>query len=160
MSVNAPSPGGDDIDIDIGSLLPDWVTDLRTLTTGLGSAGGYALTESPRAFVEFLVLDLLQGTILSLGGQIGSTLAEAGQILGISIVRPLDAAFGPAADLIGGSILSLIFGIVSVGESIAASAGPLAPVIILLSYLAVVAVIGGIAVGIWRGYLLARSAIV
>lgn len=153
------APGLDQDDVSIEELLPDWITDLRTLTTGLGTAGGYALTESPQAFVEFLILDLLQSTLISLGGEIGAVLAESGRILGISIVRPLDAAVGPAADLIGGSILSLIFGIVSAGESLAASAGPAAPIIILGTYTIVLAVIGGLIVAIWRGYLLIRSAV-
>jgi hypothetical protein len=147
-------------DVSIAELLPDWIKDLRTLTTGLGTAGGYAITESPQAFVEYLILDLIQQSALGLAGEVGSILAEAGTILGISIVEPLDAALGPAANLVGGAILGLIFSIVEIGESIAASAGPLAPIIVLATYAAVLLIIGGLAVALWRGYLLIRSSIV
>jgi hypothetical protein len=161
MSVNESPDDGGITQAAVRAALPPWINALRSLLGAtVGGAGGYALTESPRAFVEFIVLDLLQGSLTDLAGEVGAILAESGKILGVSIVEPLDAALGPAADLVGGSILGLIFSIVEIGESIAASAGPLAPIIVLATYALVLLVIGGLAVAIWRGYLLVRSAII
>jgi hypothetical protein len=145
----------------ISAALPGWITNLRTLVgLAVGPSGAFALTESPRAFVEYIVLDLLQQSLTGLGGEVGSILAESGAILGVSIVEPLDAALGPAADLIGGSILSLIYLVVDVGETLATLAGPLSPLVILATYAAVLLIMGTLAVAIWRAYLLIRSAIV
>jgi hypothetical protein len=161
MSVNESPDDGGITQAAVRAALPPWINALRSLVGAtVGGAGGFALTESPRAFVEFIVLDLLQGSLTGLAGEVGAVLADAGTTLGVSIVGPLDAALGPAADLIGGSVLGLILSIVEIGESIAASAGPLAPLIILATYATVLLVFGGLAVAIWRGYLLIRSAVV
>jgi hypothetical protein len=135
--------------------------DLGPLAGLIGiSAGGYTLLDDPIAFIEFVVLDLLQQTALDVSSEIGARLIQINDILLDSTVGVLGSVVGDSIGFVGDSILDLIDLIDGIAQSLAAGAGPLGIILIPLVWAGAILSIGATLVGIWGLYLTVRSAIV
>ena len=147
---------------DDGPSLPDWISDLRSLigvSVGTG-ATTYYLVDEPIAFIQFVLIDRIQQTILDVSGAIGARLIQLNDILLDSTIGVLGTAVGDSISFVGESIIGLIDAIGEIAQSLAAGAGPLGIIIIPLVWAGAIIATGAILVGAWRAYLLIRSAII
>lgn len=139
------------------------ITELRDALSGILTAStlGYRLTSNPQGFILAAVYDALVGAAERTAAEIAAIIlgiwrigldATVGTIGGVA--RDAGSALGSA--IVGG----LVGGINDIAVGLAASAGPLGIVVIPIVWAASLVLSVGVIYGIWRGYLLIRSAIV
>jgi hypothetical protein len=132
--------------------LADLRSDVSYLIESLSvSALGIGLLQNPIGFVKAVSVELFIDTALRGGGLLGKLLgdrwtAAAGALTGAG------GAVGDAFGSIGGGLLDVVDGINGVAVSIASSAGPLAPVVVVILW-------AGVGIALAYGALLTLEAI-
>ena len=117
------------------SALPPRVRDV--ITTLSASVAGYTLSESPIAFVEAVILTGIVDWGLSVAGNIAGILDSLWLLLAGIVVDSGSAAASPFTAL-GEWALDVLVGLQIVISNVAASFGPLAPLVVIAVWMIMV----------------------
>lgn len=104
------------------------------------SAGGYSFLSNPQGFVLYLLLDAIVGFVQDGAQWFGIELLKLNQTLQHAVFSPF-GAIGDMFVTVGDTILDLLRTLNGVLVSTAAVAGPVAPFVVILLWVAVFALL-------------------